>query len=106
MANNPLELLKLFQGMQKNMGEMQEKLRRVRATGIAGGDMVEVVLNGHLDVIDVKISPEAFDSSDREVLEDLVRAAFSDATRKIKEHLRDEFSAAMGMPLPPGLFGA
>ena len=106
MAHNPLDFLKVIQGLQRNMGDMEEKLRAVRVTGSAGGDMVEVVLNGHLEVLQVKLAPDSIDPNDREMLEDLVRAAFTDAIGKGKEHLRGEFSSAMGMPLPPGLFGA
>ena len=107
MAHNPLEFLKVIQGLQRNMGDMEEKLRAVRVAGSAGGDMVEVVLNGHLEVMELKISPDAIDPNERQMLEDLIRAAFTDATGKVKEHLRNEFSSAMGgMQLPPGLFGA
>ena len=107
MANNPLDFMKMIQGLQRNMGEMQEKLRAVRVTGSAGGDMVEVVLNGHLEVMAVKVEPDAIDPAEREMLEDLIRAAFTDATAKVKEHLRSEFSTATdGLPLPPGMFGA
>ena len=106
MAHNPLDFLKVIQGLHRNMGDMEEKLRAVRVTGTAGGDMVEVALNGHLEVLQVKLSPDAVDPAEREMLEDLIRAAFTDATAKVKEHLRGEFSSVMGMPLPPGLFGA
>ena len=107
MAPNPLDFLKVIQGLQRNMGDMEEKLRAVRVTGSAGGDMVEVVLNGHLDVVELRLAPEAIDRDEREMLEDLIRAAFTDAVGKVKEHLRGEFSSAMGgLPLPPGLFGA
>ena len=105
MAHNPLDFLKVIQGLQRNMGNMEEKLRAVRVTGSAGGDMVEVVLNGHLEVMQVTVSPDVIDPGERQMLEDLIRAAFTDAAAKVKEHLRSEFSSAMGMPLPPGLFG-
>jgi DNA-binding YbaB/EbfC family protein len=107
MANNPIEFLKVIQGLQRNMGEMQEKLHTVRVTGSAGGDMVEVVLNGHLEVLEVRVAPDAVDPNEREMLEDLIRAAFTDATTRVKERLRSEFNAATGgLPLPPGMFGA
>ena len=100
MASNPLDFLKAIQGLQRNMGDMEEKLRAVR-------DMVEVVLNGHLAVVALRIAPEVIDRDEREMLEDLIRAAFMDAVGKVKEHLRGEFSSVLGgMPLPPGLFGA
>lgn len=107
MASNPLDFLKAIQGLQRNMGDMEEKLRAVRVTGSAGGDMVVVVLNGHLEVVSLRVSPDVIDRQEREMLEDLTRAAFTDAIGKVKEHLRGEFSSVLGgMPLPPGLFGA
>ena len=107
MASNPLDFLKAIQGLQRNMGDMEEKLRGVQVTGSAGGDMVEVVLNGQLAVVALRIAPEVIDREEREMLEDLIRAAFTDAVGKVKEHLRGEFSSVLGgMPLPPGLFGA
>ena len=72
MASNPLDFLKAIQGLQRNMGDMEEKLRGIQVTGSAGGDMVEVVLNGHLDVVGVRIAPEAIDREEREMLEDLI----------------------------------
>ena len=88
MASNPLDFLKAIQGLQRNMGDMEEKLRGVQVTGSAGGDMVEVVLNGHLAVVALRIAPEVIDREEREMLEDLIRAAFTDAVGKVKEHLR------------------
>ena len=107
MAPNPLDFLKVIQGLQRNMGDMEEKLRSIRVSGSAGGDMVEVVLNGHMEVVDLRVAADVIDPQEREMLEDLIRAAFTDAVGKVKEHLRGEFSSVLGgMPLPPGLFGA
>ena len=107
MAPNPLDFLKVIQGLQRNMGDMEEKLRAIRVSGSAGGDMVEVVLNGHMEVVHLRVAADVIDPQEREMLEDLIRAAFTDAVGKVKEHLRGEFSSVLGgMPLPPGLFGA
>jgi len=54
----------------------------------------------------VDFSPEVVGREDRETLEDLTRAAVSDAITRVKEQLRDQFSSlAGGMQLPPGLLG-
>ncbi|MCA1754206.1 MAG: YbaB/EbfC family nucleoid-associated protein [Spirochaeta sp.] len=58
---NPMDMLKNFQDIQAKMSETQEKLRGVTAVGTAGGDMVRVEFNGHMEVRSVKISPEAVD---------------------------------------------
>ena len=103
---NPMDLMKMLQSLQQNMGNMQEKLRSVTVTGSAGGDMVKVEMNGHLEVLRVDFSPEVVGAEDRETLEDLTRAAVSDAITRVKEQLRDQFSSLTGgMPLPPGILG-
>ena len=111
---NPFDLLKQFGNIQEKMKEAQERFRQVRVTGSAGGDMVQVELNGNLEVLGVRISPEAITAAgsgpagaaDLAMLEDLVRAAFSDALGRVKEKLRDEMSAiGGGLNLPPGLMG-
>ena len=101
-----MDLMKMLQSLQQNMGDMQEKLREVTVTGSAGGDMVQVEMNGHLEVNRVAFSPDVIGAEDRETLEDLTRAAVSDAIARVKEQLRDQFSSLTGgMPLPPGLLG-
>jgi DNA-binding YbaB/EbfC family protein len=106
MAINPFDILKQFGNIQERMGEVQERLSKITVTGSAGGGMVEVQLNGHMDVQQVKISPEAVDPQDIAMLQDLVRAAFSDGMFKLKEKIREEVSSLTGgLPLPPGLMG-
>ena len=103
---NPFDLLKQFQSLQGKMGEIQEKLKNVTVTGSAGGGMVTVEMNGQMTVTNVSISPEVVDPNDVVMLEDLVLAAFTDASIKIKEKLQEELSELTGgLNLPPGLFG-
>ncbi len=103
---NPMDLFKNIQNMQSKVSEIQEKMKEVRVTGSAGGDMVTVEMNGQMAVLDVKISPEAVDPQDVEMLEDLIQAAMVNATSKVKEKLQEEMSALTGgMPLPPGMLG-
>ncbi len=103
---NPFDLLKQFGNIQDKMKEVQERFRLIRVTGSAGGDMVQVDLNGHMEVLRVSISREAVDPEDLAMLEDLVRAAFSDALAKVKERIREEMgSISGGLNLPPGLLG-
>lgn len=89
------------------MGEMQERLKTVTVSGTSGGGMVVIEINGQMEVTGVTISPEAVDPDDIGMLQDLIFAAFSDASAKIKEKMKDEMSSLTGgMDLPPGLFGA
>lgn len=106
MNFNPMELLKNFQNIQSQVSEMQEKLKGVRVTGTSGGGMVKIEMSGQMDVTGVSIAPEAVDPSDIKMLEDLLLAAFTDATFKMKEKLREEMSSVTGgLGLPPGMMG-
>ena len=106
MGINPLELFKQFGDMQERMNQMQGRLGRISAVGSAGGGMVQVELNGHLEAIRVTISPEAVDPADIPMLQDLLRASLSDALVKIKEKIREEVSSLTGgLPIPPGFPG-
>ena len=106
MDINPFEILKNAQKIQERMGDLQERLGNITATGAAGGGMTEVELNGRFEVIAIRIAPEAVDPRDIEMLQDLVKAAFRDASEKIREALKGEMgSLAGGMGLPPGFAG-
>ena len=106
MAINPFDLLKQFGNVQERMQEIQARLSRLQVTGSAGGGMVQVELNGQLEVTRVLIAPEAVDPNDIPMLQDLLRAAFADALFKVKEKIREEVSAASGgLNLPPGFMG-
>jgi len=104
MANNPFEIMKLLQGMQKQMAEMQGKLADVRVTGTAGGDMVQVELTGSLEVAQVTLDPTVVDPREHAMLEDLIAAAIGDALRKVREELKQQVGG--GLNLPPGFPGA
>lgn len=103
---NPIDMFKNLQNMQSKVGVMQEKLRQLTVTGTSGGDMVRIVVNGQMEVQKVKISPEAVDTEDIEMLEDLIFAAFSDASVKVKDKLKEEMSALTGgLDIPPEMLG-
>ena len=103
---NPMDLLKNFQNIQSRMGEMQERMKELTVSGTSGGGMVVIEMNGQMEVIGITISPDAVDPEDIGMLQDLVFAAFSDASAKIKEKMKEEMSSITGgVDLPPGLFG-
>ena len=103
---NPMDILKNFHNIQSKLGEAQERLKEIRVTGTAGGDMVRIEMTGEFQVTSVQISPEAVDPNDIEMLQDLMLAAFTNATSNVKEKIREEMSSFTGgMDLPPGLFG-
>ena len=99
MNINPFDIM-------KQMGTFQEKLADISATGSAGGGMVQIEMNGKLEVLAVRIAPEALEGGDAELLEDLVTAAFANALEKTKEAITREAGAmAGGIPGLSGLMG-
>jgi DNA-binding YbaB/EbfC family protein len=103
MNINPFDLLKNAQKLQEQMGAFQEKLGTIRVTGSAGGGMTEVDLNGRMEVLAVRIAAEAME--DREMLQDLAVAAFTNAMDKIRQAINAEMgvlAGGMGMPGIPG----
>ena len=98
------QLMKQAQQMQQKMAEMQEQLASVEMTGMAGGGMVQLTLNGKGDVKKVKLDKAVVDPEEVEVLEDLLVAAFNDAKAKVEAHVQDEMGKLTGgMNLPAGL---
>ncbi|MDR2185301.1 MAG: YbaB/EbfC family nucleoid-associated protein [Treponema sp.] len=110
MNINPFDIFKNAQKIQEQMGSFQEKLGTISVTGSAGGGMVELDINGRLEVLAVRIAPEAADPEDVEMLQDLTAAAFTSAMEKIKEAINREMGAlaglsGLGLPGFPGLGG-
>jgi DNA-binding YbaB/EbfC family protein len=102
-----MEMLRNPQAMQARVEELRAKTARVRATGSSGGGMVKVTLSGELEMLACEIAPEVVDPKDVVILQDLVRAAYNDASAKVKEAMQRELSEDLGgMPLPPGFPGS
>lgn len=94
----------LMQMAQQRMAELKGHAASVRCEGIAGGGMVKVVITGEQVVESVHIDGKAM--YDKELLEDLVRAATSDALRKVQLEMSEKVKQLTGgLPIPPGLFG-
>jgi len=98
------QLMKQAQAMQTKMAEMQAQLEAVEMTGMAGGGMVQLTLNGKGDVKRVKIDKAVVDPAETEVLEDLIVAAFNDARQKVNGHAESEMQKLTGgLQLPGGM---
>jgi len=102
MNINPFDILKNLPKIQEQMSGFQEKLTYITATGAAGGGLVEIDLNGKLEVISVRIAPEAMEGADVEMLQDLITAAFTDGLAKVRETISREAAALTGGIIPPG----
>ena len=98
------QMMKQAQEMQAKMAEMQARLDQVEVAGAAGGGLVQVTLTGKGDMRQVKIDKSLLDPNEVEVLEDLIRAAFSDAKARVESHMAEEMSKLTGgLKLPPGM---
>ncbi|MCL2720557.1 MAG: YbaB/EbfC family nucleoid-associated protein [Treponema sp.] len=96
MNINPFDLLKNAQKIQEQMSGFQEKLAVITATGSAGAGMVEIDVNGKLEVLAVRIMPQTIDGGDVEMLQDLIMAAFTDGMAKVKDAISSEVGAMTG----------
>jgi DNA-binding YbaB/EbfC family protein len=101
MSKDLNKLLKQAQKMQSQVMKAQEEFKKREVEGSAGGGMVTVKLNGGNELVAVKINPEVVDPDDVEMLEDLIVAAHSNASEKLKTMSDSTFgSLAGGMNLP------
>jgi len=103
MANNMGRMMKQVQKMQADLMRIQEELKEKTTQGTAGGGVVKVTVNGHQEILAVEIAPEAVDSDDVEMLQDLIIAAVNDALRKCQEMVSKEMGKATGGLSIPGL---
>ena len=102
MRGNIAQLMQQAQKMQENLQRAQEELAQIEVTGSAGGGMVSVTLSGTKECRKVRIDPSVL--ADPEMAEDLIAAAFNDASNKVDAESKAKMGAATaGMPLPPGM---
>ena len=93
--------LETAKNIQNKMKETQESLKKIEVEGVAGGGSVKVCLNGDGELIKLYISPEIM-RENKEILEDLIVAAHSNAKQKVKIKASEELSKITGgIPLPP-----
>ena len=90
--------------LMKQIEKMQEELEAMRIEGSAGGGVVTAVANGSGELIELKISPEAVDPNDVEMLQDLVLAAVREALDKSRQLQQDKMGGVMGGMGLGGLF--
>jgi DNA-binding YbaB/EbfC family protein len=84
------------------MQRAQEELARTEVEGQSGAGLVRIVMTCRHDVKRVSIDPSLL-ADDRDMLEDLVAAAFNDAVRRAEATTQEKLgSLTAGMPLPPG----
>lgn len=97
------QLMKQAQQMQAEMQKAQEEMARLTVTGESGAGMVRITMTCRHEVKSLEID-ESLIGDDKEMLEDLVVAAFNDAIRRVEKTVQEKFSGmTAGLNLPPGM---
>jgi DNA-binding YbaB/EbfC family protein len=98
------QMMKQAQEMQVKMQDMQAALDSMEVSGASGGGLVTVTMNGKGAARGVTIDAALLKADEKDVLEDLLVAAFNDARNKVDDHVKEKTAEIMGgLSLPPGL---
>ncbi|MEQ1705461.1 MAG: YbaB/EbfC family nucleoid-associated protein [Rickettsiales bacterium] len=98
------KMMKQAQEMQTKIASLQEKVEAEEMSGTAGGGMVSLRINGKHDLLKVNIDDSLMKLEEKEMLEDLIVAAFRDAKEKMDSYSSSQMSAVTsGLNLPPGM---
>jgi DNA-binding YbaB/EbfC family protein len=99
-----MSLLGNLPKLQEDMKKFQESLGQITEEGEAGAGAVRVKVNGRMEVLRCELAETAFTGGDRELLEDLIKAATNQAITKIRQRVAEESGKMLGgMGLPPGV---
>jgi DNA-binding YbaB/EbfC family protein len=97
------QIMKQAQKMQADMQKAQEEMASLMVVGESGGGMVRITMSCKHQLRSVEIE-DSLVGDDKEMLEDLITAAFNDAVRKVETTVQEKFSGmSAGMSLPPGM---
>jgi hypothetical protein len=97
------QLMKQAQKMQADMQKAQEEMARLTVTGESGAGMVRITMTCRHEVQNIDID-DAVLGDDKDMLEDLIVAAFNDAVRRVESTVQEKFSGmTSGLNLPPGM---
>jgi nucleoid-associated protein EbfC len=102
---NMNQILKQAQQMQAEMAKAQEQLKNEVVEASAGGGMVKVTMTGDMQLREIKISPEAVDPEDVDLLQDMVTAAVNEAMRSAQELASNRMGGIAGLGGGGGLPG-
>ncbi len=98
-------MMKGMKEMQGRMKEMQETLVNLRFDADSGGGAVSATVNGKMELVGLKITPETVSGGDVEMLEDLIKSAVAAAQRKAADGVKAEMTKLTGGMNIPGLDG-
>jgi len=103
MKNQLAGLMKQAQAMQENLKRAQDELAQLEVEGESGAGLVKIVMTCKHDVRRVSIDPSLL-AEDKDMLEDLVAAAFNDGLRRAEAVSGEKMGKlTAGMPMPPGM---
>tara|TARA_B100001750_G_scaffold20869_1_gene14081 strand:+ start:309 stop:641 length:333 start_codon:yes stop_codon:yes gene_type:complete len=102
---NIQQLMQMTQQMQARVAEIQEQLERNMYTGISGGGVVQVTVDGKGNIKEISIDPAVLDPNEVEILEDLIVAGVREAQGQAREELERKMNQAAGGGGLPGLGG-
>ena len=92
---NFTEMLSKAKAMQEKMKEAQDQIKKIEVEGIAGGNLVTVILTGDYEIKSISISEEA-KKEKQEIINDLIKAAYNNAKENLKKKSADEISKVTG----------
>ena len=90
------DIMRQAQQMQQRLQEAQAKMEEITAEGSSGAGMVKVTLKGKGELASLAIDPSLLTPGDKEMVEDLVKAAHSDARRKLDDAMAEAMKQAIG----------
>lgn len=96
-------LQQMLSRFRQQFEDLQQQVNSVTVEAAAGGGMVTVKMNGQKQIVDIRIEPEVFASKDQEMLQDLVRAAVNEASRRVDDELANQMKSLTGGV--PGMAG-
>jgi len=97
------QIMRQAQAMQAKINEAQKKLEAMEVEGTSGGGMVRLRISGKNALLGLTIDPSLMVADEREILEDLIKAAHDDARRKLEDAQGEEMKGLSGgMGLLPG----
>jgi DNA-binding YbaB/EbfC family protein len=93
--NNFTDMLSKAKVMQEKMKEAQEQIKKIEVEGVAGGNLVKVILTGDYELKSIFVSNEA-KKEEQEIINDLIKAAYNNAKENLKKKSAEELSKVTG----------
>lgn len=98
------DMMKQAQELQGKMQELQDRLEEMQIEGRSGGGLVEVTVNGKGHLVGLKLDPSIMVPAEKEIVEDLIVAAYADGRTKSEDLAQKEMQQLTGgLSLPPGM---